>query len=243
MIAYATNRQLRSKLDRPRVVRSDSDPTNKARGTLLVPKLMHIGGSDDAPRALGNLLREVRQQRKVRRVSPDPLLLSPGDRKLFDYPIVFMHGRRTFHWTPRERQALRRFLEQGGYLFADAICASEPFANSFRREMRVLFPQQRLRRISVDHPLLTAEFRGYDVRQVTLRDPQVRGADDPLQARLKKTYPLLEALEIDGRIAVVFSPYDISCALENQTSLQCRGYGPQDAARIGINMLLYGLWH
>ena len=64
-----------------------------------------------------------------------------------------------------------------------------------------------------------------------------------LEARLKKTSPLLETLEIDGRIAVVFSPYDISCALENQTSLQCRGYAHDDAARIAINVLLYGLWH
>jgi hypothetical protein len=188
-------------------------------------------------------MRAARQQRKVRLVSEMPLLLSPGDRQLFDYPIAFMHGRRAFQWNVRERKALRRFLQQGGYLFADAICASPEFASSFRREMRSLFPDKTLRRIPAAHPLLTPEFRGYDVRKVTLRDPQVRGTDDPLEARQRKTFPLLEALEIDGRVAVVFSPYDLSCALENQASLQCRGYAHDDAARIAINILLYGLWH
>ena len=106
-----------------------------------------------------------------------------------------------------------------------------------------MFPDKCLRRIPATNPLLTPEFRGYDVRKVTLRDPQVRGTDDPLEARQRKTFPLLEALEIDGRVAVVFSPYDLSCALENQASLQCRGYAHDDAARIAINILLYGLWH
>ncbi|MEE3368082.1 MAG: DUF4159 domain-containing protein [Planctomycetota bacterium] len=243
VVAYATNRQLRAKLDRPQLALSAEVSNNVARGTLQVPKLNHAGGADDAPRALGNLMRAARQQRKVRLVSETPLLLSPGDRQLFDYPIAFMHGRRTFQWNSRERQAMRRFLQQGGFLFADAICASPEFASAFRREMRSLFPEQALRRIPAAHPLLTPEFRGYDVRKVTLRDPQVRGVDDPLEARLRTTSPLLETLEIDGRVAVVFSPYDLSCALENQASLQCRGYAHDDAARVAINILLYGLWH
>jgi Domain of unknown function (DUF4159) len=53
--------------------------------------------------------------------------------------------------------------------------------------------------------------------------------------------PLLEGIEIDGRYVVVFSPYDLSCALENSNSTECEGYTPTDARRIGINILLYAL--
>ena len=60
-------------------------------------------------------------------------------------------------------------------------------------------------------------------------------------ARLTKIQPYLEGLEIDGRFAVIFSPYDISCAMENHASLECKGYVKQDAARLGINILLYAL--
>jgi hypothetical protein len=53
--------------------------------------------------------------------------------------------------------------------------------------------------------------------------------------------PVLEVLEIEGRLAVIFSPFDISCAMENTPSLECKGYIKEDAAKIGVNVLLYAL--
>lgn len=105
----------------------------------------------------------------------------------------------------------------------------------------MMFPESRLVRIGANHPLLSNQLRGFDISSVTLRDPQSRVGDDPLVARQVKTEPWLEALEIDGRLAVVFSPYDVSCALENQTSLDCKGYIKADAAKIAVNVLLYAL--
>ena len=40
---------------------------------------------------------------------------------------------------------------------------------------------------------------------------------------------------------MIFSPYDLSCALENHASLDCKGYVKQDAARIGLNIILYAM--
>jgi hypothetical protein len=62
-----------------------------------------------------------------------------------------------------------------------------------------------------------------------------------LRSRVQKVAPELEGVEIDGRMAVVFSPYDISCALEQHEALQCRGYTRADAARIALNVFLYAL--
>jgi len=55
------------------------------------------------------------------------------------------------------------------------------------------------------------------------------------------TVPLLEGMVIDGRMAVVFSPYDMSCALENQAVPECKGYSREDATRMGTNIILFGL--
>ena len=57
----------------------------------------------------------------------------------------------------------------------------------------------------------------------------------------RRVPPAMEGVRIDDRYGVIFSPYDMSCALENHESLECRGYGRRDAARIGLNMLLYAL--
>ena len=48
ILAYATNRELKEKLDRPTLQLKDQSDV-VLRGTLYVPKLSHTGGSDDAP--------------------------------------------------------------------------------------------------------------------------------------------------------------------------------------------------
>jgi len=53
--------------------------------------------------------------------------------------------------------------------------------------------------------------------------------------------PELEGIRLGDRYGVIFSPYDLSCALEKQESLECPGYTRDDAARIGLNIILYSL--
>ena len=242
VLAYATNRQLKDKLDRPAVAYNEGLEDSAARGMLYVPKLTHAGGSDDAPNALVNLLNIFGRQSKSR-VAMRRILLSPDDPKLFEHPIVFMHGRRDFRFSPSQRRALAEFIERGGFVFADAICASPEFTRAFRREWAAILDDGKLARIPPDDPLFSRAFRGYEITSVTVRDPKLRGGDAPLDARLVRTTPLLEGIQKDGRYAVIFSPYDLSCALENQSSLECKGYIQQDAARLGVNILLYALTH
>jgi hypothetical protein len=160
---------------------------------------------------------------------------------LLDYPLVFMHGRRGFTYTAAERKALKDYLDRGGFLFADSICGNKEFADSLRAELKAIYPGTQFSRIPPTHALFTEEFHGFQLPSVMLRDPQIRSEDDPLTAKLVKTTPLLESLEIDGRIAVILSPYDLSCALEKGASLECKGYIPADAARLAANVLLYAL--
>ena len=206
----------------------------------MVPKLSHAGGADDAPAALNNLLTVMERQLEMR-VDYERRLIAATDPKLFDYPILFMHGRRGFSFSAAERKALKGFLDRGGFLFADSICGNKEFAASLREELKAIYPSAQLARIPPTHPIFTDEFHGFQLPSVMLRDPQIRSEDDPLTAKLVKTTPLLEGLEIEGRTAVILSPYDISCALEKGASLECKGYIPADAARIGANVLLYAL--
>jgi hypothetical protein len=239
VLAYATSRELKEKLDRPQVVVS-AGGGRSPRGALVVPKLSHGGGADDAPAALNNLLLVMEKQLQMR-VDLEKRLIGPADVKLLEYPIVFMHGRRSFRFSAAERKALKDYLDRGGFLFADAICANKEFAASLREELKAMYPEAQLSRIPPSHPLFSEEFHGFNVASVELRDPQIRAEGEGLSAKLVKTTPLLEGLEVEGRIAVVFSPFDLSCALERGASLDCKGYSAQDAARLGANVLLYAL--
>ena len=240
VVAYATNRQLKAKLDARPLRIADEEDAGSTRGTLVVPKILHTGGSDDAPHSLSHLLREVRSQTKVRLSTTHPLLPAT-DKQLLDYPIAFMHGRRSFRFSAKERKALETFVKRGGFLFADSICASPQFTQSFRREMEAIFPAHPLRRISAKHPIFSGDFRGYKIGNVQLRDPQMRGKEDRLDAKIESTTPFFEALEINDRIAVIFSPYDMSCALEQSASLECKGYLREDAMRLGVNVILFAI--
>lgn len=239
VVTYATNRELKDKLDRPALAVRSGD-RQATRGTLVVPKLSHAGGADEATNALANLLQVVARETEVT-VDSRTSLMSPADEALLDHPIAFVHGRRTFRWTAAERQALAAYVQRGGTIVADAICASGPFADAFRQELKAALPGSQFVRIPVKDLILTNHYGGFDLSRVKLRDPQARTGDDPLLAKLIEGPPLLEGIELDGRWAVLFSPYDLSCALENHASLDCKGYVTSDAARIGVNLLLYAL--
>jgi hypothetical protein len=241
VLAYATNRELRPNDVQPRLTPAQQAGDRAERGRLYVATLRHPGGCNAAPRAIANLMDSAARELKIRaQVRSD--LLSITDDALFDYHLVFMHGRTAFHLTDAERQRLRQYVERGGILLADSICASRAFTESFRREMETIFPKQKLERIPVTDPLLTKTYGGFDLKTVSRRDPAKPPAGGgPLEATIHKVPPDLEGIKFGDRWGVIFSQYDLSCALERHDSLECRGYVRQDAARIGLNVILYSL--
>lgn len=234
VVAYATGRQLRERGDTPKV-----DDTQTAsvlvNRSLSFAKLKHGGGSDEAPNALKNILRQL--DVSGLEINTEKILIEPQLPQLADYPFVFMHGRTGFEFNSDQRAALRAYLESGGFIFADAICSNAPFAKSMREEIFQI-TGRRLEPISPDHPIWSQQFYGHRIDRVTLRvrDPQVQGG-----FRASDQPPALEGLETEGRLSVVFSPNDLSCALENVKFSQCDGYTRNDAERIGFNVILYSL--
>jgi Domain of unknown function (DUF4159) len=242
VLTYATNREPKGKEQSFVTPLAEEEIGDEnARGVIEIAKLRHGGGCNDAPGALVNLLRTASQGELKLRARAAPELIALSNENLFRYHLLFMHGRHDFRLTPAERENLKEHLERGGTLLADAICASKPFAAAFRREVAAALPGHALERIPPDDPLFTDVYGGYDIRRVTLRDPQAIDDGQPLASRQRETEPQLEGIKIDGRWAAIFSPYDISCALESHEAVGCRGYVQKDAARIGLNALLYSL--
>lgn len=240
VLAYATNREFLDKsahFDR----QTDRQPNGPVpRGQVSVAKLRHPGGCNAAPRALFHLMEMAGQKLNIRTAARTKLL-DITDEAIFDYHLVFMHGRNSFTLTGTERKRLRTYIERGGMLLADSICASKAFTDSFRSEMKAIFPNRKLEDIPITDPILTRTYGGFDLKTVTRRDPQRRRPGEPLKAALRKVPPELEGIKFDDRWGVIFSQYDVSCALEKHDSLDCRGYVRRDAGRIGLNVILYSL--
>lgn len=240
VLAYATNRELQEKDLKPETVVIKGPADKYERGKFAVAKLQHPGGCDAAPRALANLMEQAGRELNIR-VETHPKLIGMQNPALFDYPVVFMHGRNAFRLTEGERKALHEYVERGGLLFADAICGSEAFAESFRREMGIIFPKNSLENIPPRDPIWTSKYGGSDLQTVMRRDPQPGRPGEPLKSTLRAVPPELKGVRFGDRYGVIFSEFDLSCALEKHDSLDCRGYTKEDAARIGLNVLRYGM--
>ncbi|MEX2121892.1 MAG: DUF4159 domain-containing protein, partial [Pirellulales bacterium] len=102
-------------------------------------------------------------------------------------------------------------------------------------------PERSLEAIPASHPMFSSQLGGFDLKTVSRRDPQRRGPDGPLKAAVRQVEPELEGIKVGERYAVIFSRYDISCALEKHESIECPGYTREDAARLGLNVVLYSL--
>jgi hypothetical protein len=239
IMAYATGREPPDKTQVREVTARESDLDHIERGLLQIAQIKHDGAWNAAPRALRNLLVSLNEtvglsaSTKIRDL---PL----SDKNIFRYPVLYMHGRNRFTISADERQQLKMYLDRGGVLVADACCGAKPFDKSFREFLNQLYPDRKLERIPVTHELFSDKI-GRDIRSLKRRTAE--GGENAAGGNftVRSAEPILEGIDLDGRFAVIYSRYDISCALERQSSGNCEGYLPEDAVKLGTNIVLYAM--
>ena len=239
VIAYATGREPPDKLTQHEMGEQGGQEDRVERGLLKLPKLRHNGGWNDAPLAIRNLLLALNRT-YGKTASTRARDIPATDPDIFRYPIVYMHGRNAFAMSRAERAHLKKYLDRGGLLFADAICGAPAFNRSFRTLVRQLYPKAQLERIPADHELFRLEL-GHDIRKVKRRVVGAAGAGRALDMQILESEPVLEGLRVDGSYVIIYSRYDLSCALQRQASVACSGYVTRDAVRIAINVILYAM--
>jgi hypothetical protein len=228
VIDYATGRELPAdKL----VVREahNFQAAPAKRGALRIAKLQHAGQWNVAPLAIPNLMDALRKPPLSFDVVINHKELSPRDPSLIYYPLIYLHGRASFSFTREDLDALRRHIEPGGgTLFGDAACGSPAFDAAFRRFVTELLPDNPLVPIPRDDELYSTKV-GFD-----LSDSQYTKA-----AGGGKDFPQLEGVKINGHWAIIYSKYDIGCALERHSGLDCKGYTYEAALKIAANIVIY----
>jgi hypothetical protein len=236
IVAYATGleppRPRGSHVDVPR-----DEIKAPPRGALTVAQLKHEGDWHPAPKAMRNLMLETNKEGidvalKTQEISLD-------DKDLVNYKFLYMHGRKEFQFGAKDLEDLRFNLKEGGaLLFADACCGSKAFDKSFRKFAADLFPDKKLELIPLTDDLYSKEMNGTAITQVRCRRESTDGSPD----RTYRTVdPYLEGIKIDGRWVVIYSKYDIGCALENNKASDCLGHDHDSAVRLGKAAVFYTL--
>jgi Domain of unknown function (DUF4159) len=231
IIAYATGMELPkpklTKVDVPR----ESGETKVPRGAFKVAQLKHSNDRHSSNGVMRNLMLYLRNSARVD-VAFQTQEMQPTDRDLLNYKFVYMHGRGNFEID--DLDLLRANLQTGGLLFADACCGKKPFDDSFRAFVKKLFPDQKLEPIPAEDELYGKDLNGSAI--ATVRCRRERG-----EAGYKDTGPALEGIKVDGRWVVIYSRYDIGCALEKHQSSDCLGYDQASALRLAGAAVLYAL--
>jgi hypothetical protein len=227
IVDYATGRETPAdKL----VVRTVVDLTTEVpkRGALRIAKLKHAGEWNIASRAIPNLMDVLRKPPLGFDVVLSQKDLAPSDPSLVNYPLIYLHGRTAFDLSD-DLVVLRRHLEPGGgTIFADAACGSPAFDAAFRRLIAALLPRNPLVPIPHDDEIYALKV-GFDLSKVQY-SPAASG---------HRGYPQLEGVKLSGHWAVIYSKYDLGCALEHHQGLDCKGYTHESAQRIAANIVIY----
>jgi hypothetical protein len=228
VVDYATGREMPADKLTIREVKTFRREDPK-RGALRIAKLRFGRDWNIAPLAIPNLMDTLRKPPLSFDVVLSQKELFAQDPNLVNYPLIYMHGRTEFSFTPEELEKLRHHLEPGGgTLFADAACGSPAFDSAFRRFVEQLVPGSHLVAIPRDDELYTRKV-GFD-----LTDVQYSKA-----AGNRRDLPLLEGVKLDGHWAIIYSKYDIGCALERHQGLDCKGYTYESALKIAANIVIY----
>lgn len=239
VIAYATGLEPpQPRLTTAEVVRDDTRPVIK-RGYLRVAQLRHGADWEPAPKAMRNLMAEARK------VGLDVVLekgkVYPSDEAVLDYRFLYMHGRGDFREDGKKLENLRFNLKTGGLLLADACCGSKTFDKAFRRFMEDLWAGEKLKLepIPLNDDLFSERLNGTAIKTVKCRRERADGQPGP--SKLLDVPPALEGIKYKGRWVVIYSRYDLGCALEKHKSTDCLGHDYDSAVRLARAAVLYAL--
>jgi hypothetical protein len=239
IVAYATGMEPpQPRLTPTEVIPNDPEGKQIPRGYLKVAQLRHGGDWQPAPNAMRNLMNHVHKTAQID-VAMQTKPIYATDPDLMNFKFLYMHGRGNFTLTPEAVRNLRMDLETGGLLFADACCGKKAFDASFRDLVGQLFPDKKLEPVPLSDDLYSQDLNGTAIRTVRCRTEVPTGAGQT--GEFRQMAPYLEGVKIGNRWVVIYSKYDIGCALEKHQSTDCLGHDHASALKLGSAAVLYAL--
>jgi len=142
---------------------------------------------------------------------------------LFDYPFCVMSGNESFVLTEKERNQIRKYLSQGGFILASPGCSDDKWDKAFRDEIKLCFPDIPLKPIPMTHPIFSLV---HSIPQLTEKHGKV---------------VMLDGLEINGRLVLVYSKEGLNDVENAKGCCCCGGNEIRDPAAVNVNIFTYAV--
>jgi hypothetical protein len=136
-------------------------------------------------------------------------------------------------FNEKERLHFEQYVQNGGFVFVDD-CNHDIdglFAKSFEEQMAAIFGNQALRKIPKNHEIYKSFFTFDDGPPPTSQE--LNGWGDDL------VHDYLKAIEVNGRIAVLYSNKDYGC--EWDYDFRNKRWLAEDNTKFGVNIVVYAM--
>jgi hypothetical protein len=166
-------------------------------------------------------------------VEVEEKVVALSDKAIFSSPFCYLSGHKLVEFTRQEKENFKAYVQRGGFVFVDD-CNHDIdglFAKSFERQMEELFGPNALKKLPNDHPLYSSFFHFEDGPPAT--SVELNGWGDDL------VHDYLKAIEIKGRIGVLYSNKDYGC--EWDYDYRNKRFLAKDNTRFGVNIIVHAL--
>jgi hypothetical protein len=206
-------------------------PTAAPSRSIEVARIDYTGNCDPEPGAWPRLARlaaaRFKTDVKLATVKCDAL-----DPKHF--PLAHLTGTTHVTFTDDQIAALKKYVDDGGLLFIDVAGGGPEFADSCTDLIKKISPDKPLEALAPDSPIVTGSMPdGEKIDSVEMR----KFSNAKLQRHV--TSPELQAVTVNGRLRILYSPWDICSGFLGTNTWGVVGYAPATSEALGRNIVLY----
>jgi hypothetical protein len=166
-------------------------------------------------------------------VNAEEKIVELSSDEIFAYPFCYLSGHKLVQFDAKEASNFKKYVQNGGFVFVDD-CNHDIdglFAKSFETQMSSLFGAGALKKIPNTHKIYKSFFEFEKGPPNT--SFELNGWGDDL------VHDYLKAVEINGRIGVLYSNKDYGC--EWDYDFRNKRFLAEDNTKFGVNIVVYAM--
>ena len=137
-----------------------------------------------------------------------------------------MTGESDFTLNAKERENIKKYCENGGFLLASSSCSNAAWDTAFLREIKQLFGADKLKDIPMDHAIFRTIFT---IKELKLAKSSGTAA--------------LQGVTYNGKLVMIYSSEGLNDSSRVEGCCCCGGNEIQNSMELNANILAYALLH